>query len=122
LCYIVRMIITPEQLRAARAFLRLEQDELARRSSVSVATIRRLETVGGHGRVAPATLEGVRLALEAAGAEFIENGVRRVQAPLQDTTELFRDLQAISIESARRLAGHELLTDSDLYDENGLPA
>jgi predicted transcriptional regulator len=33
------MIITPEQIRAARALLRMEQDELARRAQVSVARI-----------------------------------------------------------------------------------
>ncbi len=37
------MEITPEQIRAARALLRLEQVELAARAHVSVVTIRRLE-------------------------------------------------------------------------------
>ena len=47
------MIITPEQIRAARALLRLEQDELARRAQVSVATVRRLEAAEGAGRIPP---------------------------------------------------------------------
>ena len=34
---------TPEQIKAARALLRMEQEELARRAGVSVTTIRRLE-------------------------------------------------------------------------------
>jgi predicted transcriptional regulator len=61
------MIVTPEQMRAARALLRMEQDELARRSQVSVVTIRRLETADGLQRIAPATLAGVRHVLEDAG-------------------------------------------------------
>lgn len=116
------MLITPEQIRAARALLRLEQDELARRAGVSVVTIRRVEAVDGVSRVAPATLEGVRHALESAGAEFIDHGVRRRPPARPDADTLFRDLQDLSRESAARLAGQPLLTDADLYDESGLPA
>lgn len=118
------MLIMPEQVRAARALLRLDQDELARRASVAVATVRRLEAADGLDRVAPATLDGMRQALEAAGAEFIEDGVRRRQkaSAEAETEALYRDLLAISLESARALARHALLTDDDLYDENGLPA
>jgi len=36
------MVITSEQIRATCGLLRLEQDELARRASVSVVTVRRL--------------------------------------------------------------------------------
>ena len=71
------MMITPEQLRAARALLRLEQTELAERAHVSVVTIRRLEGGRQGDRVTPSTLAGVREALEQAGAEFIPDGVRR---------------------------------------------
>ena len=39
-----------------------------------------------------------------------------------DTPSLLADLRAISLRSAARLNGRELLTDADLYDENGLPA
>jgi hypothetical protein len=35
---------------------------------------------------------------------------------------LYEDLRAISLHSAARLQGRELLTDADLYDERGLPA
>jgi hypothetical protein len=61
------MQITREQIRAARALLRLEQAELA-----------------GHA--------------------------------------LYEELRAISLRSAARLQDRALLTDADLYDENGLPA
>jgi transcriptional regulator with XRE-family HTH domain len=116
------MKITPEQIRAARALLRLEQAELAGRAHVSVATLRRLESGQGSGRVAPATLAGVRRVLEEAGAEFIPDGVRRRHTARPDTRALYEELRAISLRSAARLQGRALLTDADLYDENGLPA
>ncbi len=115
------MDVTPDQIRAARALLRLEQAELAHRAHISVATIRRLET-NHRQRVAPVTLAGVRLALEQAGAEFIPDGVRRRRAARPDASALYEDLRAISLRSAARLRGRELLTDADLYDEDGLPA
>jgi len=116
------MNVTPEQIRAARALLRLEQAELAQRAHVSVVTIRRLEGTEGRGRVTPVTLEGVRLALEQAGAEFIPDGVRRRRPARADASSLYEDLHAISLRSAARLQGRELLTDTDLYDNDGLPA
>lgn len=116
------MEIKPEQVRAARALLHMEQTDLARRARVSVVTIRRIESANGRERVAPATLEGVRQALEQAGAEFIHDGVRRRPAAKPDAGSLFDDLRAISLRSAARLQGRELLTDADLYDRDGLPA
>jgi transcriptional regulator with XRE-family HTH domain len=116
------MEITPEQIRAARALLRLEQGELAERARVSVATIRRLEREQDSERVAPGTIAGVRKALEETGAEFIPDGVRRRRTSRPDTRALYEDLRAISLRSAARLQGCALLTDADLYDENGLPA
>ena len=116
------MEITPEQIRAARALLRLEQAELAERAGASVVTLRRLESAHGKERVAPRLLARVRAVLEQAGAEFIPDGVRRRRTERPDAGVLFEDLRAISLRSAARLQGRELLTDADLYDENGLPA
>ena len=45
------MLITPAQIRAARALLRMDQDELARRANVSVVTVRRLEAPDGLSKV-----------------------------------------------------------------------
>ena len=53
------MLITPEQIRAARALLRLEQEELARRAHVSVATVRRLEGPSGAEEVGRSTATGI---------------------------------------------------------------
>jgi len=116
------MTVTPDQIRAARALLRLEQAELAQRAHVSVVTIRRLEGTDGSERVTPVTLEGVRQVLEQAGAEFIPDGVRRRRSAKADVDTLCEDLRAISLRSAARLQGRDLLTDTDLYDEDGLPA
>ena len=116
------MMVTPEQIRAARALLRLEQGELARRAHVSVITIRRLEAEQGAERVTPVTLEGVRQALEQAGAEFIEGGVRRRHVGRPDAAARFEELRAISLRSAARLQQHDQLDEADLYDEDGLPA
>jgi transcriptional regulator with XRE-family HTH domain len=120
--YLSLMHVTSEQIRAARALLRLEQAELAQRAHVSVVTIRRLEGADGNERVTPVILEGVRQVLEQAGAEFIPDGVRRRRTARPDTHSLYEDLHAISLRSAARLQGRELLTDADLYDEDGLPA
>jgi transcriptional regulator with XRE-family HTH domain len=115
------MQVTPEQIRAARALLRLEQAELAERVGTSVITIRRLESTQGQERVAPRILARVRTVLEQAGAEFIPDGVRRRRSERPDSAVLYKDLRAISLRSAARLQDRELLTDADLYDERGLP-
>jgi transcriptional regulator with XRE-family HTH domain len=111
-----------EQMRAARALLRLGQADLAERAQVSVVTIRCIEGAEGNERVTPGTVACIRLALEQAGAEFIPDGVRRRRAVPPEARTLYEDLRAISLRSAERLQGRVLLIDADLYDEDGLPA
>jgi transcriptional regulator with XRE-family HTH domain len=113
------MTATPEQIKAARALLRMEQDELARRAGVSVTTIRRLEAAKGDYAVAEDTAAGVQNALREAGVEFIHDGV--CLKPKEDAEALYKKLLEIAEESARFLKDKPLLTDDDLYDENGLP-
>jgi transcriptional regulator with XRE-family HTH domain len=115
------MKITPEQIRAARALLRLDQAEVAGRAHLSVVTVRRLESSRRGARVVSGTLTAVRKVLEEAGAEFIPDGVRR-RGARPDAGTLYEDLRMISLRSAVRLRGRELLTDADLYDAGGLPA
>lgn len=115
------MLITPEQIRAARALLRLDQEDLARRAQVSVVTIRRLEGADGTERVAESTVEGIRRALEDAGAEFIADGVRRRRGRQHDPKAMYRDLKAIAERSAAQLATMPRFSEADLYDEDGLP-
>jgi hypothetical protein len=67
--------LTSGQIRAARAFLRWSADDLARASSVGVATIRRAELAEAETSMNAPNDTAVRRALEAAGIEFInENG------------------------------------------------
>ena len=115
------MEITPEQIRAARALLRLEQAELAKRAHVSVVTIRRLEAANGGERVMPTTVQVICQALEQAGAEFIPDGVRRRRTARPDARWLYDDLRTISLRSAVRLQVQEQQMEADLYDEDGLP-
>lgn len=114
------MDVAPDQVRAARALLRLEQAELAERAQVSVVTIRRVEAADSTLRVAPVTIAGIRQALEAAGAEFIPGGVRR-RPVSHGQGSRYEDLQAISLASAARLRDADLLSDAELYDDKGLP-
>jgi DNA-binding transcriptional regulator YiaG len=114
------MLITPEQIRAARALLRLEQDELARRAHISVVTVRRLEARDGTRTVAPDTVEEIRRALEMAGAEFIDNGVRRRGRSAEDIERRRQILLAISARGAAQQAKLPPFSEADLYDENGL--
>ena len=114
------MMMTSDQVRAARALLHIEQGELAQTAAVSIVTIRRLEAAGSNARVSPATVADVQRALERAGAEFILGGVRRRTQP--DAGGLYQDLRTISLRSAEQLAGQDMLTEADLYDEDGLPA
>lgn len=69
-------LTTGNQLRAARALIGLEQQDLASAASVAVNTIRRIEAAGAN--PAPArldTLKRLEDALREAGVDFIpENG------------------------------------------------
>jgi transcriptional regulator with XRE-family HTH domain len=114
-------MITPEQVRAARALLRIEQDDLARRARVSITTIRRLEAAHRKPRVSDDTINGIRKVLEQAGAEFIEDGVRRRRQKERNPDQLYRELRAIAERSATQLADLPAGSESDLYDDHGLP-
>lgn len=111
---------TPEQIKAARALLRMEQEELAKRAGVSVTTVRRLESASDEYPVADDTANNVQMALEEAGVEFIHDGVRLL--PRETDPELTQELWEISKKSARLQAGLPQWTEADLYDEQGLPA
>ncbi len=109
-----------EQIKAARALLRMEQDELARRAGVSVTTIRRLESAGGENLVASETAAEVQRILQEAGVEFIYDGVflRRSEG---DPEALLQKLYAIAEKSAAQQAKLPPFHEIDLYDDHGLP-
>jgi ribosome-binding protein aMBF1 (putative translation factor) len=68
-------LLTPAQIRAARALLRWSAAELAQASALGANTIRRAEVAEVETSLTAANELAVRRALEAAGVEFIdENG------------------------------------------------
>jgi len=67
--------LSSEVIRAARALLRWEQRHLAEASSISLPTIKRLESKPGKLAAHASTLVALKRALELGGVEFIdENG------------------------------------------------
>lgn len=69
-------MLTPTQLRAARALLGIDQRTLAERAGVSLPTIQRMEASDGYVRGVVDTLTKVVAALEREGVELIgENAV-----------------------------------------------
>jgi transcriptional regulator with XRE-family HTH domain len=70
--YNPKSILSSELIRAARALLRWEQRDLATASSISLPTIKRLESQPGAVAAHASTLASLRRAIEDAGVEFIE--------------------------------------------------
>jgi transcriptional regulator with XRE-family HTH domain len=64
-------MLTPAQLRAARALLGMDQRTLAERAGVSLPTIQRMEASDGYVRGVVDTLTKVVAALEREGIELI---------------------------------------------------
>lgn len=70
-----KKVMTGRQMRAARALLNWSAQELAGSCQVSLATIRRAESVDGVPSMTAVNATAIQRALEAAGVEFIpENG------------------------------------------------
>ena len=68
-------MLSSDQIRGARAILRLSQADLAKAAGVSLETIKRLEAMDGELKVRLNTVMRIKEALEKAGVEFIpENG------------------------------------------------
>lgn len=75
-------MISPRQIRAARALLGWSQQELADRAIVSLNALARLENGTVDSRVS--TLQAIELALIKAGVEFLPIGQRGEGVRLQD--------------------------------------
>jgi transcriptional regulator with XRE-family HTH domain len=116
------MLIMPGQIRAARALLRMDQEELARRANVSVVTVRRLEALDGLSKVGAGTVDEILRALEAAGAEFLEGGVRQRAFTPEEVEARYQRIKAITERSAALFKDAPAFSEDDLFDENGLPA
>lgn len=101
----------------ARADAGLTQEQLAERMGTKQEVIARWE----GGKVLPSTRTLNRLA-KATGTTLTISFARPRRDAHSDADALYDDLRAISLRGAARLQGRELLTDADLYDEDGLPA
>ena len=66
-------MILPKQIKAARALLGLNQDELAQAAGIGSATLKRVEATDQI-RGAAGTIWKIEQALEKAGVEFIPAG------------------------------------------------
>lgn len=64
------MAISPAQCRAARGFLGWSQEQLAEKAGVAIVTVNQFEA--GKSASRRATVEVIRLALEAAGLSFLD--------------------------------------------------
>jgi predicted transcriptional regulator len=69
-------MIGPEQIRAARALLNINQTRLSEWASINVATLKRIEG-STEIRGTADTIRKIQKALEAAGVEFIPEEVGR---------------------------------------------
>lgn len=69
------MVLTGEQIRAARAILRWKATDLAEKAGIGLSTVQRAEQMDGPVAMMRANMDAIRRTLEAAGIEFIpENG------------------------------------------------
>ncbi len=64
-------MIFPMQIQAARALLGLTQQDLAKRSSVGLGTVKRIEAARDQLIGTVKTISQIQEALEAAGIEFL---------------------------------------------------
>lgn len=83
-------MISTAQVRAARVMLRWTAQDLADKSGVGVATIRRMEVLEGVPSGQVRTLIAIQQTLESAGVEFIGTpddrpGVRLAQSHRQNS-------------------------------------
>src|SRR5437588_5004524 len=111
-------MINPEQIRAARALLGLDQAEVARRAHVSIATLRRVENGADKPRASIRAVKSIEHALQAAGADFIDNGVRRrARRSPEEVAERVRKIMEIAQRSAKFAAENPGgFSEDDLYD------
>ena len=65
--------MTPEQCRAARAWLDWRQDRLSAEAGVGLSTVKGFEA--GKSQPIGATLAAMKAALETAGIDFVGDGV-----------------------------------------------
>ena len=78
-------MITGAQIKAAREQLKWSANELARRCRLAASTVHRAECVHGEPPITNAHAAIIRQALERAGVEFDDAGVRVSPKPKAKT-------------------------------------
>ena len=69
--WIVKRLITSDQIRAARALLKWSAEDLAKKAGVGIATVRRFELDKGVPSGQVRILGALKATLEAGGIDFI---------------------------------------------------
>lgn len=69
------MMLTPEQIKAARAMLNLSQKQLAEKAGIAIATLNNIER-GAQTDPKTSTVKAIQQSLEAEGIEFINEPMR----------------------------------------------
>jgi transcriptional regulator with XRE-family HTH domain len=114
--------MTPAQCRAARGLSHMTINALAEAAGAAATTIWDYETEAGA--VPPADVDNMRMALEHAGVEFIERGVRLRNDPASTKRiDVHRSgacsqMTPYECRAARRLIG---LSREDLASAVGMP-
>jgi DNA-binding Xre family transcriptional regulator len=76
---IIYIMLTSDQIRAARALVRWSARELAEKAGISLPTVQRLEAATGVPSTSVQTLLSIKAALEKAGVEFTNGGTPGVR-------------------------------------------
>lgn len=82
------LLLTGEQIRAARALARIEQTELARLAGLSLETIKRLERIRGPVEANARTLRAIQTAFEGLGISFEGDGTGKVGVSYNASTSV----------------------------------
>lgn len=86
-------MITPQQIRGARAMLGLTQAELAKRAGISTTGLNNIES--GTGDPKASTLTAIKSALEGAGIEFTNGGQPGIRMKADQTYGYVHDDQRL---------------------------
>jgi transcriptional regulator with XRE-family HTH domain len=116
------MDLTAEQLRAARAMLRMEQSQLAQKSGVSVETIKRLEAGSGKLKAKFKTLHAIRRSLEFSGLVFSDDHGPAVRLAADPTEAFVEEMTNEFADCFRELLKQELRSNATLYQTAGKAA
>jgi len=115
-------MISAEQLRAARAMLRLEQGVLAEKAGVSIETIKRFEAMQGALKGRDDTIRSIVKTLEFAGIEFLDSeganghGGAGVKFAIDRSARLRNHIANEVSAMVRGLLSSAYVADTELFD------